>query len=279
MIIGDGETRGVRGFAANLGMLWTDLPLVERVMAAAASGFTGVEVHWPYEIDPHDLRAVVLNSGLELLGLNSWPGRLDRRELGFAAVEGAQPAFRAGIDQALGYCAASGAQAVHVMAGYVAAGQEARARSIFIDNLRWATDRAADIGVTLLIEPLNAIDHPGYFLSEVDQAAALLDEIGRSSVRIQFDSYHVARQGHDVAEVFVRHRDSIGHIQIAACPDRSEPDHGSVDHCAFVRVLVAAGYGGWIAGEYRPRARVEDGLGWLADLHRVLADAGEGVRS
>ncbi|MHA3792773.1 TIM barrel protein [Sphingomonas sp. YL-JM2C] len=266
----------MRGFAANLGMLWTGLPLLDRVAAAAAAGFDAVEFHWPYDVDPDALRVAAADHGVALLGVNSPPGRLDRGELGFAAVEGAGEAFRAGIDQALDYCRAAGARAIHVMAGNVGAARRAAARPTFVANLRWAADRAADAGVALLVEPLNGIDHPDYFLCDVDQAAGLLAEIDRPSVSIQFDSYHVGRQGQDATAVFARFRDAIGHVQIAACPDRAEPDHGTVDHRAFVRAIAGLGYAGWIAGEYRPRAAVEAGLGWLAELRDVLRPDAQG---
>jgi hydroxypyruvate isomerase len=253
-------------FAANLGFLWTDLPVLDRIIAAGAAGFGAVEFHWPYDVDPMQLRTAAANAGVALLGVNSRPGRLDRGELGFASQADAVPAFRESVEEALDYCHRSGATAVHVMAGMIGDGVPATARAVFVDNLRWAAGLAGEAGLALYIEPLNAIDQPGYFLTDIDQAAALIDDIGSPVVSIQFDSYHVARQGHDVVAAFARHRSRIGHVQIASFPDRAEPDHGSVDHRVFVRTAIRLGYDGWVAGEYRPRADVESGLGWLVAM-------------
>ena len=243
-------------FSANLGFLWTDLALTDAVHAAARAGFAAVECHWPYETPPRQLCAALSETGLPLLGINTIRGE----GFGLSALPDQAAQARAAIDQALDYAARAGAAAVHVMAGNASGPQADRA---FRAALRYAADRAAPLGITILIEPLNPHDAPGYFLRDTAQAVNILRDLGRDNLALMFDCYHVARTEGDVID---RLRDTlpwIGHVQFAGVPDRGRPDHGTLDYRAVFDALRAAGWTRPPGAEYRPDGATDASLGWM----------------
>ncbi|KQT54479.1 isomerase [Aureimonas sp. Leaf454] len=242
--------------SANLGFLWKDRALPDAIRAAKAAGFDAVECHWPYDIPAEEVRQALEETGLPMLGLNTRRGR--EGENGLSALPGRESEARAAIDEAFDYGAEIGASAVHVMAG-ASRGVEGAAQS-FQENLAYAADLGGKYGMTVLIEPLNARDAPSYFHQTVEEAAAILETLGRTEVRIMFDCYHQQIMGGDLLRRFERHRDRIGHVQFAAVPSRAEPDEGEV---AFDRLLPMLDWPGPIGAEYRPRASTEAGLGWM----------------
>jgi hydroxypyruvate isomerase len=260
----------MRGFAANLGLLWTDRPLPDRIAAAAKAGFSAVEMHWPYDHDPAVVRTSAAHNGVTLLGINSPPGVIADGDMGLGAVPGRQADFRVGMEQAVDYCTKSGATAIHVMAGNVSEEHRAEGAAVFTENLKEAARLAATAGLTILVEPLNRRDHPHYFYHRVAEASAIVEKLAATNVKIQFDTYHVALEGDAVVDALERHWPFIGHIQIASAPDRSEPIGGQIDHAEVMRCLHRLGYAGWVAGEYRPRASTDEGLEWLNILSATI---------
>jgi hydroxypyruvate isomerase len=248
-------------FAANLGYLFTDRPLLERIDAAAACGFKGVELQFPYDVPAQAVKAAIARNRLTVLGINTLPGER-AGEFGFAAVPGREKDFQAVFTRALDYSAAIGGSAVHCLAGKVALEQRPAAERVFIDNLAWAADRAAAKNIGLLIEPINARDRPNYFLNRVEHAADIIAKLDKSNVRIQFDFYHAQIVGGDLIHRLQQFVPVIGHLQCAAVPSRHEPDEGEVNYPAVFAAVDALGYPGWIGAEYRPRGRTEDSLAW-----------------
>jgi 2-dehydrotetronate isomerase len=248
-------------FAANLSMLFAERPLIERFAAAAAAGFAAVEVQAPYEVPASAVKAEIDRNGLVMLGLNTARGQPD--EFGLAAVPGREAEFAELFRQALDYAAAIGATAVHCLAGVVPPEKRPAADETFVANLMRAAEAAAAKNVTLLIEPINPRDRPDYFLSRVEHAADVIARVGRPNVKIQFDCYHVQIMQGDLIRRVERHLPLVGHVQIAAVPSRAEPDEGEVNYPAVCAALDAMGYRGWIAAEYQPRGRTEDGLAWM----------------
>jgi hydroxypyruvate isomerase len=246
--------------AVNLGMVFAERPLLERFGAAAAAGFKAVELQFPYAEAPSAVRAALDRHGLAMLGLNTAPGRPG--ETGLAAVPGREQDFSALFRQALDYAVVIGASAIHCMAGVVPIEQRPAAERVFAENLAHAADQAAEKGIVLLIEPINQRDRPGYFLSRVEQAAETIDRLGRDNIRLQFDFYHVQIVSGDLLARFEKYLPVIGHAQIAAVPSRAEPDEGEVNYPAVLDAIERLGYRGWVAAEYKPRGRTEDGLGW-----------------
>jgi hydroxypyruvate isomerase len=247
-------------FAANLAYLFTELPEMERFAAAAAAGFKAVELRFPYDLSPAAVKAEIERHSLTMLGINTAPGRPG--EFGLAAVPGREEDFAAHFEQALGYVTAIGGRAVHCLAGILPREQRPAAETTFIANLVRAADQAVEKNITLLIEPINLRDRPDYFLSRPEQAAEIIRKVARPNVRIQFDFYHAQVMGGDLITRFQKHLPLVGHVQIAAVPSRHEPDEGEVNYPAIYAALDASRYDGFVAAEYTPRGRTEDGLGW-----------------
>jgi 2-dehydrotetronate isomerase len=250
-------------FSANLGFLFTEVPEVERVAAAAAAGFKAVEMHWPYQVPAAEMRNALSRSQVTMLGLNTPVGNAAAGDFGLAALPGRESEFQQALDQAVSYGHAIEAAAVHCMSGLVTADAASEAEHTFVTNLKLAADKAAQAGMTVLIEPINHRDKPGYFLHSIEQAASIIDQVGRRNVKIMFDCYHTQIMQGDLTRRLKDYLDLIGHVQIAAVPSRAEPDEGEIDYKHICRFLDGLGYEGWIGAEYKPRARTEDGLDWL----------------
>ncbi|MCC1494642.1 hydroxypyruvate isomerase family protein [Cognatishimia sp. F0-27] len=231
-------------FSANLGFLWTDRPLPDAIHAAHAAGFAAVECHWPYDTPVQELRAALKATGLPMLGLNTRRGAPG--ENGLAALPGRETEARAAIDEAIAYADAIDAQAIHVMAGF---GDGHAAAQCFETNLAYAAARTRR---TILIEPLNRHDAPGYFLARTDQARGIIARIGAPNLRLMFDCYHVGRTEGDVITRLTDLLPIIGHIQIASVPDRGAPDHGELNYAAIFAHLDTLGWRRPLGAEYRP---------------------------
>lgn len=249
-------------FAANISMMFTELPFLERFAAAAEEGFRGVEYLFPYDFNPDEVAAALRGAGLSQVLFNAPPGDWDSGERGIAALPGRDTEFENGIAVALRYAAALDCQQIHVMAGLADAADEETAER-YVGRLRAAADEAALAGRTLLIEPINPYDMPGYFLRQVPQALDLLERIDRGNVRLQLDLYHAQITDGDLTRLIRTNRNVIGHVQVASVPDRHEPDHGETDYPHLFRVLDEVGYTGWIGCEYKPAAGTTEGLGWF----------------
>ena len=249
--------------SANLGFLWPELSLRNAIARAKEVGFDAVECHWPYDTAAADVKAALELAQIPMLGLNTKRGNVDAGEAGLTALVGRESEARANIDEAVDYGAALGCVAVHVMSG-VSSGE--KARDVLIENLKYASDKAANQSMDILIEPINTRDIPGYFLNSVEQAASVVEEVGRSNVKIMFDCYHVQIMQGDLLVRLEKHLSLIGHIQIAAVPDRGEPGQGELDIKNICTAIDAMGYTGYIGAEYKPRTTTDDGIGWMSLL-------------
>jgi hydroxypyruvate isomerase len=247
-------------FAANLGYLFAERPLIERFGAAAAAGFDAVELLFPYEVAASAVKAELARHGLTQLGINTPFGR--DGDSGLAAVPGREREWESAFKLALDYAATIGARSVHCLAGCVPPEQRPAAETTFIRNLTHAAEVAATAGILLLIEPINPRDRPDYFLNRVEHAADIIAKVGASNLRIQFDFYHVQIVSGDLIRRFERHLPLIGHVQVAGVPLRREPDEGEVNYPQIFAALDRLGYAGLVGCEYRPRGRTEDGLVW-----------------
>jgi hydroxypyruvate isomerase len=246
--------------AANLGYLFVERPLLDRFGAAAACGFSAVELTFPYSEPADAVRREIERHQLKILGINTPLGSAG--EPGVAGSPGRERDFDAMFRTALDYATAIGAGSIHCMSGQVPPALEAVGEKVFAANIARAADLAGERGLTILVEPINRRDRPGYLLHRPEQAAAVINEVGRPNVRIQFDFYHVQIEGGDLTMRFARFYPVVGHIQIAAVPSRAEPDEGEVNYPAVIDMIERSGYEGYIACEYKPRRRTEDGLGW-----------------
>ncbi|SPF80240.1 hydroxypyruvate isomerase family protein [Pseudoprimorskyibacter insulae] len=252
--------------SANLGFLWNDRPLPDAIRAAAAAGFDAVECHWPYDVPASEVKSALDDTGLRMLGLNTRRGDLSVPENGLSALPGRETDARAAIDEALSYAQAIGAGAVHVMAGF-ASGADAHAA--FVANLAYACDQAAPLGVTILIEPLNRHDAPGYFLVTTDQAVDIIRRVDRPNLKLMFDCYHVGRTEGDVTTRLAALLGDIGHIQFASVPDRGTPDHGELNYPTVFAAIKALGWDVPLGAEYKPGGPTDPTLGWMAEAQKI----------
>lgn len=249
--------------AANLSMLFNEVPFLERFAAAAAAGFRGVEFLFPYEHAPEALAEALRDNGLEQALFNLPPGDWEAGERGLAAVPGREADFQAGLERALPYAQALGCRRIHMMAGIPPAGSDPlQCRELLAANLRRAAEFFAPHGVAVLLEPINARDIPGYFLNHQGQAVALLEAVGAANTGLQMDFYHCQIVDGDLATHLRANLPHIRHIQIAGVPERHEPDRGEVNYPYLFDLLDKLGYDGWVGCEYRPAGDTLAGLGW-----------------
>ena len=274
-------------FAANLSMMYQDVPFLDRFEKAAKDGFKAVEFLFPYAWDAAEIAVRLKGSGLQQVLFNMPPGGTDRDSIaiawdagmrGTACLAGREEEFRAGLRLALDYALALDCPRIHVMAGLVPAGQERDAlQSTYTGNLRWAAAQAASAGRDILIEPINTRDIPGFFLNRQDHAHEILHQVGAANLKVQMDLYHCQIVEGDVAMKIRKYLPTgrVGHFQIAGVPQRHEPDLGEVNYPYLFGVIdevsKECGWDGWIGCEYRPAKGAQAGgtsagLGWLKAL-------------
>jgi hydroxypyruvate isomerase len=249
-------------FSANISMLFTELPFLERIDQARIEGFDAVECHFPYAIKIADLKARLDANGLVMNALNTAPGNRPG-DWGTAAMPGRAPEFRAQLAAALDYAKALAIPTIHCMSGVLPESERAAMRPVFIDNMRRASEAARLANVVLLVEPLNSRDKPNYFVSTSDEIIALLEEIDRDNVKLLFDVYHIQIMEGDITRRLRRHFPRIGHIQIASVPERHEPDDGEIAYGFVLDEIAGLGWQGYIGCEYRPRRPGSQGYQWL----------------
>lgn len=251
-------------FAANLSMMFTEHPFLDRFEAAAAAGFKAVEFLFPYDYPASLLADKLKQNGLQQVLFNTAPGDVGAGEWGLAALPGREQDARADIDCALEYAIALKCPHVHVMAGVVPPGEDsARYRDTFISNIRYAADVFAPYGIKVLIEALSPPVKPNYLFSSQHQAAELVTTIDRPNLFIQFDFFHAQLVDGNISNLIAALAGRYAHIQIASVPDRNEPDDGELNYPWLFTQLDQVGYQGWIGCEYKPRGETTAGLGWV----------------
>lgn len=247
-------------FSANLGFLWTDLALPDAIRAAKAAGFAAVECHWPYAVDPADVKAALDETGLPMLGLNTDRGDVPAGDNGLSALPDRITQARTAIDQAIDYAVTVGCGAVHVMAGFA---KGPAAHDCFVANLKYAAEKAAPHGITILIEPLNHYDAPDYFLSTTTQAIQIIDAVEAPNLKLMFDCYHVQLMEGDLSHRIKTLLPKIGHIQFAGVPARGRPDKGEIAYGHVFQTIADLGYTGPLGAEYKPGGDTNATLGWM----------------
>ena len=244
-------------FAANISLLFTERPFLDRIEAARAAGFEGVECLFPYDFDAHEIARALKESALPLILFNTPPGNWEAGDRGQAALEG--NTFAEALEQALDFAAILKPRHIHVMSG-LAEGDAARRR--LIANLRHACARAPK--QSFLIEPINPFDMPGYFLRDFATARAVISAVAAPNLGLQFDAYHAARITGDMLACWHQHAPLARHVQVAGLPGRHEPIPSDLDYPGFFRALDRGGYAGFVSGEYFPKEETRAGLGWLS---------------
>lgn len=253
-------------FAANLTMLFTEVPFLDRFAAAASSGFKAVEFLFPYGFEKQRLVGLAADHGIQVVLHNLPAGDWDAGERGIACHPSRTDEFRAGVAHAIEYADALRCPRVNCLAGIAPSGNDA-ARRTLVDNLHFAASALQDAGIELLLEPVNTRDVPGFFVSRTAQALAIMDEVGSDNLRLQFDIYHAQVMEGNLMPTIEAQLGRIGHVQVADNPGRHEPGTGEINFPYLFRRLDQLGYAGWIGCEYKPCAVTEAGLDWLESYH------------
>jgi hydroxypyruvate isomerase len=246
--------------------MFNEHPFLDRFAAAAREGFKGVECLFPYAYPIEEIRSRLQDNGLVQIMFNCPPGDWDGGERGIASLPGREDDFKRAIESALAYARTLGATRLHIMAGLLREGQDRqRQRAVYLDNLAYAAQQAVAHDITILIEPINTRDIPGYFLNRQDEAHAICREVGMPNLKVQFDLYHCQIVEGDVAMKMRRDIGNIGHMQIAGVPKRHEPNIGELNYPYLFALMDELKYEGWVGCEYRPRGKTSDGLGWFRE--------------
>jgi len=256
-------------FAANLSMLFTEVPFLDRFDRAAQAGFDAVEFLFPYAYDAADLRARLDRNKLRLVLHNLPAGDWDGGDRGMACDPKRVDEFRKSVATAIGYATTLGVGQMNCLAGKRPDGvAEDVLRQTFVDNLRYAAGELAQHDLRLLIEPINNFDIPGFYLNRTGQAVAILDEVGAANAFVQYDIYHAQRTEGELAATMQKHLARIGHMQLADNPGRNEPGSGEINYDFLFAHIDRIGYEGWIGCEYKPASATQAGLGWLERARR-----------
>jgi hydroxypyruvate isomerase len=254
-------------FAANLSMMFTEVPFLERFAAAANAGFTGVEYLFPYEYPAELIAAELKTNTLENVLFNLPPGNWASGERGTTCLPGREEEFRAGVATAIQYAKELNTTRLHAMAGVVPKNvSPADAKATYVANLKFAAAELARHDISLLIEAINTRDIPGFFLNTQTQAFDILQEVNAENLMLQMDLYHMQIMEGDLAVKLTKYAPQCGHVQVAGVPKRNEPDTGEVYYPFLYDHLDAMGYSGWIGCEYRPAGNTTDGLSWFNQL-------------
>ncbi len=254
-------------FAANLTMLFNEVPFMDRFEAAAQAGFKGVEFLFPYAFDKDALAERLHKHGLTQVLHNLPAGNWEAGERGIACHPDRVGEFQEGVGRAIEYATTLGCRQLNCLAGVAPAGVSAdELRSTFIDNLRFASAKLKAAGIRLLIEPINTYDIPGFHLSRTAQAIDIIDAVGSDNLFVQYDIYHAQRMEGELANTIASHLARIAHMQLADNPGRNEPGTGEINYAWLFRHIDKLGYDGWIGCEYKPAAGTVEGLGWIDKL-------------
>jgi hydroxypyruvate isomerase len=257
---------------ANITLMFTELPFLDRFAAAARAGFVGVEIQFPYEWTIADIRRSAGDMPIVLINV---PASDDRGGNGRATDATARGAFAAGLEQAARYASELGVSKVNVLGGPPPIGQhDGTTARVFSDNVALAAKRFERIGVETMLEVINPFDAPGFWLDSLDKFLRFYVGQGDPRIRLQFDLYHMARIEPDLVEAVGRAGELIGHVQFADNPGRHEPGTGEIDFAAAFAALRAVHYDGAAGAEYRPAGRTEDGLAWMKEAPGWFGRAG-----
>jgi hydroxypyruvate isomerase len=254
-------------FAANLSMLFTEVPFLDRFERAANAGFQAVEFLFPYAWPAAEIKARLDAHGLKLVLHNLPAGDWDAGERGIACLPDRTDEFREGVARAIAYATTLGVPQLNCLAGKAPIGADAAVlRKTFVANLKYSAAELNKAGLKQLIEPINSYDIPGFYLNRTAQALSILDEVGANNAFVQYDIYHAQRMEGELAATMQKHLARIGHIQLADNPGRNEPGTGEINYAFLFAHLDRIGYAGWIGCEYKPATSTEAGLGWRQRL-------------
>ncbi len=256
-------------FAANLSMMFNEVSFLDRFKAAAEAGFSAVEFLFPYEYSPEEVAGKARDAGVQIVLFNMPAGNWAAGERGLTGLTGREQEFRDNVTKAVTYAKALGVPRLHAMAGIAPAEADlAECEATLIANLKYAAAELAKHDITLLLEAINTRDMPGFLVSTQKDSHAICEAVGAPNMKMQMDLYHMQVMEGDLATSLKRYAQMCGHIQIAGCPERNEPDTGEIRYEYLFKLLDAIGYEGWLGCEYRPAGKTNEGLRWLSAATR-----------
>jgi hydroxypyruvate isomerase len=251
-------------FCANLGFLFTEQPFLDRFAASAKAGFKAVEYSQPYDYPADQLSEIITENNLQQVLINLPAGNWEAGERGIACIPDRVQEFQDGVLTAITYAKALGNPLINCLAGLKPSGvSQELAWKTLVGNLRFASLEFRKVGLTLLVEPINSFDMPGFFLNTSADAIRVIDETGDAAIKLQYDIYHMQRMEGEVSSTIEKLFPRIGHFQCAGVPGRTEPDRGELNYAHVFGLIDRLGYRGWIGAEYKPVAGTEQGLGWM----------------
>lgn len=251
-------------FAANLSLLFTEWPLLERFRAASQHGFAAVEIQFPYQLPAEQIQSALLENDLQLVLFNVDADNLLQGGEGLAAVPEKCRQFRDAVSQTLAYAEVLKPRVINVLPGRCLDNRRwGEYRQTLLDNLRFAADRFAEMGIATVFEAVNSHDMPGFIVDTSSAMLEILAELNHPNLQLQYDIYHMTRMGEDCEAFLSRHRDKIGHIQFADCPGRGQPGTGQVDFAKLFGLIEGSSYQGWLGAEYKPQGATADSLAWM----------------
>lgn len=251
-------------FAANLTMMFNEVPFIARFEAAARAGFKYVEFLWPYEYDAETLKQELNKHGLQVVLFNTPAGDVAKGEWGVSAIPGREAESQAHIDMALDYALALGCPNVHIMAAVVPEGADKAAyQQTFIKNIRYAAEKFKPHNVNILLEALSPEVKPNYLLKSQYDTLDIVERVARDNVFVQLDYYHAQNVDGNLSRLTDKLNGKFAHVQIASVPDRHEPDEGEINYAYIFNKLDEIGYQGFVGCEYKPRGETASGLGWF----------------
>lgn len=253
---------------ANISLLFSELPMCERFKAAAAAGFDGVEIQFPYAENLSDIKGACVESGMNVELINLPAGNWGAGDVGLAALSERQEEFLEGMKLCAYWAKELGVKKVNVLSGKPS--NVETGLDTLVENLTLAAEHFAAIDVQVQLEVINPIDVPGFFVSDLQTGLDVVRKVNHSKLRLQFDFYHMVRMGHSLVDAIKTAGSLIGHVQFADVPGRHEPGTGDVDFGPAIDALRAVGYDGVVAAEYNPRGNTVDGFGWIADFRKMI---------
>lgn len=250
-------------FAANISLMFNEVDFLDRFEAAAKAGFEGIEYLFPYDYEPAVIRERLDKHGLTQVLFNLYPGDWKAGERGLTSLPDRVSEFQDSVGQAIEYATALGCKMLHAMSGIPKDADRDKVNRTYIDNLRYAARAAKEVGIKILIEPINVYDMPGIYLTRTNQALAVIEQVGADNLGLQYDCYHMQIMEGNLSATIERHLDKIEHIQIAEVPGRHEPGRGEIAYRYIFDHLDRIGYSGWVGCEYRPIRGTLEGLAWF----------------
>ena len=252
-------------FSANISLMFLEYDLLDRFQAARDAGFGAVEVQFPYDVPVADLKSAKDDADVEITVINVGVGDLVEGGPGLAGVPGREDEFKQAVGVAYEYAEVLNPLNMNILAGWPSMDDFEREEclDVLAGNARYAADALQETGVKALVEAVNTRDRAGYLIHTTEQALDIVSRADHPNLAVEYDIYHMQIMEGDLVQTIEQNLAKIGHIQFADTPGRQEPGTGEINFPFLFEAIDKMGYTGWLAAEYSPRGKTEDGLNWM----------------